>query len=177
NSEKVFDDMGPWSLEESSYEDLLDLQGYYEKISGGLMLDAMDILPDNSGSISVIKAYEKLQFKREIKLYSLKNDGNLLAIFMADMTDTGMNMSELTNNIKVIVIQPDNLTKELLESSINEIAKNHYNNSTHVLLFPESYADKNSMNYEKKYSMWIYNVDYSDAYFEFLNKLLRFSGK
>jgi len=177
NSEKVFDDMGPWSLEESSYEDLLDLQGYYEKISGGLMLDAMDILPDNSGSISVIKAYEKLQFKREIKLYSLKNDGNLLAIFMADMTDTGMNMSELTNNIKVIVIQPDNLTKELLESSINEIAKNHYNNSTHVLLFPDSYADKNSMNYEKKYSMWIYNVDYSDAYFEFLNKLLRFSGK
>ena len=86
-------------------------------------------------------------------------------------------MSELTNNIKVIVMQPDNLTKELLESSINEIAKIHYNNSAHVLLFPESYADRNSMSYEKRYSMWIYNIEYSDAYFEFLNKLLRFSKK
>ncbi len=177
NPEKVFDDLDSWSLEESSYEDLLDLQGYYEEISGGLMLDAMDILPDNSGSLSVIKAYRKLQFKREIKLYSLKHNGNILAIFMADMTDTGINMSELTNNIKVIVMQPDNLTKELLESSINEIAKKHYNNFAHVLLFPDSYADKNSMTYEKKYSMWIYNVDYSDAYFEFLSKLLRFSKK
>ncbi|MCK5675054.1 MAG: hypothetical protein KAH95_16860, partial [Spirochaetales bacterium] len=45
NTEKIFDDLGPWSLEESSYEDLLNLQGYYEEISGGLMLDALDILP------------------------------------------------------------------------------------------------------------------------------------
>ena len=177
NPEKIFDDLDSWSLEESSNEDLLDLQGYYEDISGGLMLDALDILPDNTGSISVIKAYEKLQFKREIKLYSLKNDGNLLTIFIVDITETGMNMSELTNNIKVIVMQPDNLTKELLESSINEIAKKHYNNFVHVLLFPDSYADNNSMTYEKKYSMWIYNIEYSDAYFEFLSKLLRFSKK
>ena len=177
NPESVFDDLSLYSLEESSYEDLLNLQGHYEEISGGLMLDALDILPDNSGNISVIKAYEKLQFKREIKLYSLKNEDKLLAVFMADMTDTGMNMSELTNNIKVLIMQPDNLSKELLENSINEIAKNHYNNSAHVLLFPDSFADRNSMSYEKKYSMWIYNVDYSDAYFEFLNKLLRFSRK
>jgi len=175
NPEIVFDDLNSWSLKESSNEDLLDLQCYYEEISGGLMLDAMNILPNNSGSLSVIKAYEKLQFKRGIKLYSLKDKGNLLAVFIADMTDTGINMSELTNNIKVLVMEPDNLAKELLESSINEIAKIHYNNSAHVLLFPESYADRNSIIYEKRYSMWIYNIEYSDAYFEFLNKLLRFS--
>ncbi len=177
NTEKIFDDLNSWSLAESSDEDLLDLQSYYEEVSGGLMLDALNILPGNSGSTGVIKAYEKLQLKREIKLYSLKSKGDLLAVFIADIADTGMNMSELTNNIKVIVVQPDNLTKKMLESSINEIAKNHYDNSTHVLLYPDSYADNNLMKYDKKYRMWIYNIDYSDAYFDFLNKILRFSRK
>lgn len=174
NPEKVFDDLSSFSLEESSHEDLLNLESYYEEFSGGLMLDAMNILPGNSGSISVIKAYEKLQFRREIRLYSLKTNGELLAVFITDITDTGLNMSELTNNIKVIIMQPDNLSKETLDISVNEIAKIHYNNSVHVLLFPDSYADKNSMKYEKKYSMWIMNLEYSDAYFKYLKKLMRF---
>jgi c-di-GMP-binding flagellar brake protein YcgR len=174
NPEKIFDDLGSFSLEESNYEDLLNLESYYEEVSGGLMLHAMDILPRNSGSTSVIKAYEKLQFKREIRLYSLKTNGDLLAIFIADISDTGLNMSELTNNIKVIIMQPDNLSKETLEISINEIAKIHFKNFAHVLLFPDNYADRNSMKYEKKYSMWIMNLEHSDAYFKYLKKLMRF---
>ncbi|MCK5153212.1 MAG: hypothetical protein KAQ93_02545, partial [Spirochaetales bacterium] len=174
NPEKVFDDLGSFSLEESDNEDLCNLESYYDDISGGLMLKALDILPGNNGSSSVIKAYEKLNFKRGIKLYSLKTDGELLAVFIADMTDTGLNMSELTNNIKVIIMQPDNISKETLDISINEIAKIHYKNSVHVLLFPDSYADKNSMKYEKKYSMWIMNLEYSDAYFKYMKKLMRF---
>ncbi len=174
NSEKVFDDLGQFSLEESDNEDLLNLESYYEEISGGLMLSALDILPGGSRSSGVIKAYEKLQFKREIKLYSLKANGILLAVFIADKTDTGLNMSELTNNIKVIVMQPDNLSKEILDISINEVAKTHFNNFAHVLLFPDTYADSNSMKYEKKYSLWIMNLEYSDAYFKYLKKLMRF---
>ena len=174
NSEKIFDDLGSFSLEESNNEDLFNLESYYEEFSGGLILDAMNILPGNSGNISVIKAYEKLQFKREIKLYSLKTNGALLAVFIADISDTGLNMSELTNNIKVIIMQPDNLSKETLDISINEIAKIHFKNSAHVLLFPDDYADRNSMKYEKKYSMWIMNLEHSDAYFKYLKKLMRF---
>ncbi len=74
-------------------------------------------------------------------------------------------------------MQPDTLSKELLEQSINELAKIYYNNSVHVLLLPDTYADRNSMEYEKKYSMWIYDAEYSDNYFKFLNRLLRFSQK
>ena len=177
NPDKIFDDLGSLSLNESNYEDLLDLQAYYEEVSGGLMLDAMDILPDNSGSISVIKAYEKLNFKREIKLYSLKSNKDLLAVFIVDVSNTGLNMSELTNSVKVIIIQPDKLQKEQLEMAVNEIAKKYYNNSTHVLLFPDSYADTNSMDYEKKYRMWVFSIAHSDAYFKYLNKLLRFVKK
>jgi len=174
NSEIVFDDLGSFSLEESDNEDLLNLESYYEEVSGGLMLKAMNLIPGENSCNSVIKAYEKLQFKRGIKLYSLKSNGELLAVFIADMTDTGLNMSELTNNIKVIIMQPEKLTKETLDISINEIAKVHYNNSTYVLLFPDSYADNNSMAYEKKYSMWIMNLEYSDLYFKYLKKLMRF---
>ena len=174
NPEKVFDNLGSFSLEESDNEDLLNLESYYEEVSGGLMLKAMNLIPGENSSNSVIKAYEKLQFKRGLKLYSLKTDGELIAVFIADMTDTGLNMSELTNNIKVIIMQPENLSKETLDISINEIAKIHYNNSTHVLLFPDSYADENSMKYEKKYNMWIMNLEYSDEYFKYMKKLMRF---
>lgn len=174
NPERVFDDLGSFSLNESSSKDLYDLQGYYEKVSGGLMLDAMDILPGNNNSRSVIKAYEKLQFKRDIKLYSLKNNGVLLAVFIADVADTGINMSELTNSIKVLIIDPDSLSREILDISLNELVKKHYENSTHVLLFPVSYADENSMKYEKTYNMWIYNIEHSDAYFKYFSKLMRF---
>jgi len=174
NPEKIFDDLGSFTLEESNNEDLLNLESYYEDISGGLMLNALDILPGNSGSAGVKKAYEKLQFKRDIKLYSLKANSELLAVLIADMTDTGLNMSELTNNIKIIIMQPESLSKETLDMSINEIAKIHYENSVHVLLFPDSYADRNSMKYEKKYSMWIMNLEYSDLYFKYLKKLMRF---
>ncbi|MDA3941566.1 MAG: PilZ domain-containing protein [Spirochaetia bacterium] len=177
NPEKFFDDLDIWSLEESNNEDLLNLESCYEEISGGLMLNAMDILPNNSGSISVIKAYEKLQFKREIILYSLKKEGELVAVLIADIADTGLNMSELSNCIKVLILQGDNLPKETLDLSINEIIKKHYNNFGHVLLFPDTYADKNTMEYEKRYNMWIISLDQSDAYFKYLNKLLRFIKK
>jgi len=174
NVESVFDDLGPYRLVESSNEDLLNLESYYEEISGGLMLKALDILPFNSGNTGVIKAYEKLQFKREMKLYSLKTDSELMAVFIVDKTDTGMNMSELTNNIKVIVVQPDNLPIKILESGINEIVKLYFEKSAHLLLFPDTYADKNSMVYEKKYNMWILNVEDSDGFYKYLKKMLRF---
>jgi hypothetical protein len=174
NPERIFDDLGSFSLKKSSSEDLLELHGYYEKNSGGLMLEAMDILPDNNNSRSVIKAYEKLHFKRDVNIYSLKSNGNLLAVFIADVADTGINMSELTNSIKVLIIEPDNLTREILDISLNELVKKYYETSTHVLLFPVSYADENSMIYEKNYSMWIYNIEHSDAYFKYFSKLMRF---
>ncbi len=174
NPERVFDDLGTLSLNESSYEDLLDLQGYYEKVSGGLMLDAMDILPDNSGSISVIKAYEKLNFKRDIKLFSLKANGILSAVFIVDVANMGINMSELTNSIKVIITEPETLTSEILDTSLNELAIKYYDTSPHILLYPAGYAEDNSIKYEKTYSMWIYNIEHSDAYFKYFSKLMRF---
>ena len=174
NSDKIFDSLGNFKLEESSDEDLMNLESYYNDISGGLMLEALDILPDNSGSISVLKAYEQLQFKREIKLYSLKANDNLLAVLIIDITDTGMNMSELTNNIKVLVLDQDNLEINLLENCINELVKIYFDNYAHILLFPASYADKNSMQYEKIYRMWILDVNHSDGFYKYLKRMIRF---
>lgn len=177
DAERVFDDLGSWELEKSTNEDLINLESYYNEVSGGLMLEAMDILPDNTGGISVKKAYNELQLKRDIILYSLKNEGELVAVFMADIADTGLNMSELANSIKVIVIQDKKLPKEIFNSSLNEIIKKHYDNFGHVLLFPKSYAENNSMECKKQYNMWIISLEESDAYFKYLRKLLRFIKK
>ena len=83
-------------------------------------------------------------------------------------------MSELTNNIKVLVMDQDNLKLNILENCINELIKNHFDNYAHILLFPASYADRNSMKYEKKYSLWILDVDHSDGFYKYLKRMLRF---
>lgn len=175
--EKVFDDLGVWSLEKSTNEDLYNLESYYEEVSGGLMLKAMDILPNTTGNIGLKKAYNTFQLKRDIFTYSLKKEGELIAVFIADIADPGLNMSELSNCIKAIIVQDDNLPKKVLNSILNEIIGKHYNNFGHVLLFPDSYAENKSMEYEKKYNMWIISLEESDAYFKYLNKLLRFIKK
>jgi hypothetical protein len=177
NSEIIFDDLNLWSINESNQEDLLCLESYYEDKSGGLALEAMDILPNYSQCRGVKKKFKELQFKREMNVYSLKMEDKLIAVFIVDVADTGINMSELANSIKVIIMEPDDLPKEQLDSTLNEISKTHYENSAHVLLYPDTYADNNSMEYEKKYNMWVISMEQSDAYFKYLNKLLRFIKK
>jgi hypothetical protein len=42
------------------------------------------------------------------------------------------------------------------------------------LLYPAAYADDHHIEYEKIYNLWVCSLQYSDEYFRYLKRLLRF---
>ncbi len=172
----VYDELAVPVIEESSEQDLLQLKEFYRRISGGIMLDAMDILPGSSQNEDIVRVYRKEKLKREIKLLSLKQDNILLAVFFIDITETGLNLSELTNSVKLFVLEPDLFSPEMLKISLNEIAGKYYDGKSHVLIFPSSYAVERNVDYKKKYVFWVIDASYSDPYFKYVNKFFRLAG-
>lgn len=162
---------GPWALTETQPEDLLELKNFYEYISGGLMLHALDLEPDMIDNDELNKEYQRLGFKRERHLLSLKKDGLLKAIIMVTLSDLGLNLSNLTNCIHVIVLDSDDLPLNIFYSHLSQLSHYFEQNEIPVLLYPVSYTETQSMPYEKTYNLWVLNMQNTDDYFRFMKKL------
>ncbi len=168
-----FDETDSTQLVESNARDFVDLEGFYNSISGGLMLKAMDILPNASFNKDVTAVYKRDNLKRDFKVISLKKGDTLLAVFLIDRADTGINMSELSNSIKVFIVAPHEVTKETLSNVLQELVRKYYEGSARALIFPVSYAEEQGFPYEKKYTLWITGFNFADKYFKFIRRLLR----
>jgi hypothetical protein len=162
---------GSWALTETQPEDLLEIESFYEYVSGGLMLNALDLEPDIIDSDELNKEYQRLGFKRERHLFSLKKDGLLKAIIMVTLSDLGLNLSNLTHCIHVIVLDSDDLPLNIFYSHLSQLSHYYEQNEIPVLLYPVSYAETQSMPYEKIYNLWVLNMQNTDDYFRFMKKL------
>jgi hypothetical protein len=163
-----------WKLEKSRSEDLQELEDFYQHISGGIMIDALDLKPDSLDISGLAKEYQQLGLKRGRLLFSLQKKGLLKAVFMVNVTDLGLNLSDLTNCIQVFVLDSEDLPSDIFNSTLAIISKTYEQNEVPVLLYPSAFADRQQINYEKQYNLWAMNVRYSDPYFKYLNRLLRF---
>ena len=162
-----------WELTEVKSEDLLNLESFYEDVSGGLMIQALDLEPGISSHEELSKEYQRVGFKKERNLYALKKDGSLKAIIMASVSDIGLNMSDLTNCIKVIVLDQDGFSCDILYSMLSILSAQYVQQRIPVLLYPVNYIENQSISYEKIYNMWILSMEYTDHYFRYLKRLLR----
>ncbi len=164
---------GPWQLNRSDEGDLFELRNFYAHESGGLMLNALGIesgMPLNEG---LAEEYKSAGFTRERYLFSLKKNGVLKAFFILDKTDLGLNMAELTNCLKIVILENQGVPPDILDFTISLLACKLEHEQTTVLLYPVSYMEQHGMAYEKKYEMFIIDTQYSDAYFEYLSSLMR----
>jgi len=177
HSEKGFyNELGmqnPWDLVETEAEDLIELESFYEHFSGGLMLNALGLEADMLGHDDVSKEYRRLGFKRERHLYSLKKEGKLKAVVLLNISDVGLNLSDLVNCMNVIVLDPDDLPKDILKSMLSLLSDEYNQHDIPVLLYPDHYADAIGIPYEKQYNLWVLNLQYLDSYFKFIKRLLR----
>ena len=173
NFERPWDLAEPWSLTRTDTQELEELQSYYEQVSGGLMLQALDLVPASFSSDEVQERFRALGFKRERYVYSLKKDGELKALILVNLSDPGLDFASLTNSIKVIVIDQDDLPKETLNLMLALLSVKFELEEPAVLLFPREYAEKNSLAVEKSYQLWVLNCQSTDPYFEFCEKLLK----
>lgn len=166
-----------WTLSKSSDRDLTQLENYYEHESGGLLLNALDLDPGMIEHDDLNKAFHSQGFKRGRYLFSLKKTGDLKAIFMVNISDAGLNMSELTNCIHVLILSEDDLEREELFLSLSQLSHNYESDDIPILLYPVRYAEKMAINYDKTYNLWVLNMQYFDSYLGFIEKLLRRSKR
>ena len=163
-----------WSLNQTVQADIMELEAFYEHTSGGLMLDALNLEADKIELNGLTEEYHRLGLIRERHLFSLKKDGDLKAIIMLNMADLGLNMSDLTNSMTVIVVDQSGLTNEILNYALSLLSAKYEQPEVPVLLFPVSYADDRSIAYERLYNLWVLNMHNTDYYFRYLKRLVKF---
>lgn len=162
----------PWELTKTGPEDLMDLEIFYEHESGGLMLNVLELAPGMADCNELSKEYSRLGLKREKHLFSLKMDGGLKAVILADISDIGLNLSDLTNSVKIIVVDQEGLSRDIFNLMLSELSKKLLQEKITVLLYPLSYAENQSIQYDKVYNLWTLNTQFSDDYFLHLRWLL-----
>jgi hypothetical protein len=162
----------PWELAEVHPEDLVELKNYYDNSSGGLMLGALELLPGTQGVDTLSKEYQTSGFKRERHLFALKKADDLKAILVVNISDTGLNLSDLTNSISALIVDSDGLSKDILYSALFDLSRNYEHDEIPVLLYPVDFAENNSIPYDKLYNLWVLSMQFTDHYFKYLKRLL-----
>lgn len=164
-----------WELSPATEDDLKDLETFYENHSGGLMLRGLQLTPDQLDITSLASDYHKIGLKRDRHIFALNHREKLCAIVVVNVADMGLNMSDLTNCVKFLVVNGQYLTHEVIQTTISAVSKYLELDEIPVLFYPRKAADKAGLDYEKSYCMWMYDTHKNlDYYFRFLKRLLKF---
>ncbi|MBT8350975.1 MAG: hypothetical protein KJO26_07055 [Deltaproteobacteria bacterium] len=163
-----------WGLSDSIKEDLEELNIYYNYKSNGLMLKAFNLSPNKFTMNDLSDEFNKIGLKRERYFFSLKKSGILKAIFMVNISDKGLNLSDLTNNITIYVIDSNNLPFDIVDSIVSIISDKLKMEQTPIMVYPVEYMEEEQIPFERHYNLWILNMNNTDNYFQYLNRLLKF---
>ena len=164
-----------WSLRECLPSDFLKLVGFYEKHSGGLLLDALGL---NSSMELLRESFVKAGFKRECKTFCLCNEERTLAFFIINQTDLGLNLSDLINCIKIIITDEEKLAPEMLFAAVRRLSAFYKEEIVPLLIYPDNYLSEHGTNVKKHYQLWILKNDpYLDNYTEYMSNKFRMKYK
>ena len=161
-----------WELVPSSPFDLSELASFYGFSSGGLMIEAFDLQPGDDDCEELAREYRKLGFKKETHCYSLRKEGGLKAFILANCTDAGFNMADLTNCVSLIILD-EALPTGTLQIALDRVSQHYEGREMPVLTYPLCYVQRNALPCDKVYQLWILNLQYSDAYFEYCDGLFK----
>jgi hypothetical protein len=164
-----------WELVPSISDDLVELGYFYEETSGGLMLKALDLEAHSFRDDAICNEFQRHGFRRERRLFSLREKGQLRALLIAYISDIGLNLSDLTNCVKAVVLDPKQLPPEVLFDALRLSCLTTGQKDAPALIYPFIYAETNSIPFEKTYNLWIVHMHSQiQAYFKYLNRLLRY---
>ena len=161
-----------WRVDVARAEDLAELSNFYDHISGGLTIKALDLGPDMKESNTLNQEYEKLGFKREKYIFALKKEGQLKALALAVVSDTGLNLSNLTNCVHVFIIDGEDLPVEVLYHHLATLSPHYMEDEIPVLLYPLSYVEDQSIPYEKVYNLWAFDCKHASRYYEYMGRII-----
>jgi hypothetical protein len=145
--------------------DLAGLGRFYADRSGGLMLDALDLVTGTDCDSGLDTEYVRQGFRRERHLFSLRQDGKLKAVLSLTLSELGLNLSNLTNCVHAFVIDDKETSPAVLMAGLRALMHHYKAQDLPVLVYPADYAERNALPTEKKYTLWILDTDHSDGYF------------
>ncbi len=163
-----------WSLSPCEAEDHQQLRKFYEQNSGGLMLDMFGFdltYPEEP----LEQVYDRLGLTRKSKAVALKYQGQLKAVLIVDQSNMGTNLSELLNNIKIIVMDEENMPWGVLETAVEQMGHVYAREKIPIMVYPLEYAQRAGVEFDKRYNLWIINSRFGDEYIDYMRQQLRFS--
>lgn len=143
-----------WSLRPADIADLELLSDFYQKISGGLLLKAMDLDKTDLARQPLESLYEQSGLFRKLRKYSLCYNGEPHAIFILDLSNSGLNMSDLLNNIKVIILKTE-LPWKILSNVLFQLMTQYQTGQIPILIYPFDYIIMQEIPCKKQYAIWI----------------------
>jgi hypothetical protein len=165
--------LGEYCLSPADDDDLRELSSFCQHDSGGLMTSALDLEPGDIDHGNLSEEFGKLGMKRERHLYALKRNDRLEAVAMVNLSDIGLNLSDLTNCITLFVLDQQGLTSEIIHNALSILMKSFGQEQIPILIYPEAAAKSLKIPVEKRYVMWSLMPHYSDGFHRYTNSILR----
>jgi len=171
-----------WLLRESTQQEMWELDMHYRtnasecdgSAKNGMLIELLG-LPDNKSKEDLKKIYSELGFERNWRALSLIKDDVLKAVFIINHADVGLNLSGLLNSTTIIIIEPVELSWEVISIAINQLKDSYNIRTIPIMLYPLEFAQKNKIPYEKVYCIWILNLRKSfQDFLSYLNRKFRF---
>jgi len=166
-----------WSLEKAEKKDIASLEESYEETSGGLLVESLDLFERQGPADALGARYLKAGLKKERQLWAIRHNSLTTAIVIVNTSDVALNMSELTNCIKVCITRPELLTKEILTLVLNCLSKTYDTTKIPTLVYPFSWVKTTGFNYQKHYLYWVLNNRFSNDYIQYLSNINKISNQ
>ncbi|MCK5825798.1 MAG: hypothetical protein KAG93_02090 [Desulfuromusa sp.] len=163
-----------WSIDPAVRSDLNEFYGYYQKISAGMLPEALDMLPEDLDDQSLSEKYKANGLSRQRELLALRYQDSPIALIDIQSTGIGLNLSEITNAITVYLIDSQPEYFDMIRVAICSQALKHEKNSDPVMVFPNSFLDSCNFNADKEYTMWTLNIpEGMESYMSWMNRFCR----
>jgi len=172
---EVFEVLPPdWELSECDASDIQELSHWYQHYSGGLMLDCLDLEPQTFDSQDLIDEYRQHGFAKERVVLALRRSGRLFGCLIIHRSNIGLNLSDLTNCVKVLIVDHHQIDRTIIENALRRLFRDYQLSiDMPVLLYPLEAVEKMGIRIEKIYNLWILNTRHSDKYFKFIDRMFR----
>jgi hypothetical protein len=158
-----------------SQDDLGELERFYEHASGGLALDAMNLRHPLFSDDERKALYRDLGLRCESYVYSVKLAGRLQAVVTVQLSELGINLSNLTNCVHAFVLESE-LPAAALLSGLRTLVSQHTAEVLPLLVYPASYLGDQHVDSDKNYTLWVLNMTHLDGYFLSLQKRFKRGG-
>jgi len=167
------DTSGRWDLSVTNKGDLEDLRGFYEKSSGGLLLDAFDLTPESMGINTISDEYAKSGFQREVHHMSIRKNGELKAVLAVNRTDVGLNFSDLTNALQIFVMDGNGFNQQDFNTILSQVAARFNMKGFPVMVYPTGFMTVKNIPFEKTYRCNVISSHFWDDYMRYLRNFLK----